>query len=272
MFRNMIPFDRVQRKRYPLGYMRVRIWLLERVMLRSMLRADVVIFVSDFARRVIEQRVPECIKRAVVIPHGVGPEFRVGSVRAQRPGWLPAGDYLLYVSTFDVYKAQLEVVRGFSLLKARRGGTERLVLVGSERQNPNYSSKVRAEIMRLGLEKDVNIVGLVPYQELPGVYQNALINIFAAESENCPNILLEAMAAGRPVVSSNFSPMPEFGGDAVVYFNPQEPQDFADKVGKILDDPSVLRAFGQRAAERALRYDWEAAAATTWQTIFGVAA
>jgi glycosyltransferase involved in cell wall biosynthesis len=268
----MIPFDRVQRARYPLGYTRVRNWLLERAMLRSMLRADLVIFVSDFARRVIELRVQERIKRAVVIPHGVGPEFRVGSGPVQRPRWLPAGNYLLYVSTFDVYKAQLEVVRGFSLLKARRGGTEKLVLVGSEKQNPNYSSKVRAEIMRLGLEEDVSIVGLVPHQELPGVYQNALINVFAAESENCPNILLEAMAAGRPVVSSSIPPMPEFGGDAVVYFNPREPEDFADKVGKIMDDPSALRTLGQRAAERALRYDWEVAAAATWQTIFGVAA
>jgi len=272
MFRNMIPFDRVQRARYPLGYMRMRNWLLERAMLRSMLQADLVIFVSDFARRVIEQQAPERIKQAVVIPHGVGPEFRVGSAPARRPQWLPAGDYLLYVSTFDIYKAQLEVVRGFGILKRRRDGTEKLVLVGSEKQNQNYSRKVRAEIMRLGLEEDVSIAGLVPYHELPGAYQNALINVFAAESENCPNILLEAMAAGRPVVSSRFPPMPEFGGDAVVYFNPREPEDFADKVGKLVDDPTALRILGQKAMEQSLRYDWEVTAATTWQTILGITA
>jgi glycosyltransferase involved in cell wall biosynthesis len=183
---------------------------------------------------------------------------------------LPAANYLLYVSTFDVYKAQLEVVRGFSLLKARRGGTDKLVLVGSEKQNPTYSRKVRTEINRLGLEEDVRIVGHIPYSELPGVYQNALINVFAAESENCPNILLEAMAAGRPVMSSSFSPMPEFGGDAVLYFNPREPEDFAEKVGKLIDDPSAMRTYGQRAAEHALRYDWDAAAATTWQSILEI--
>ena len=272
MFRNMIPFDKVQRARYPLGYMRARNWLLERAMLQSMLKADLVIFVSNFARQVIEQQAPQRIKRAVVIPHGVGPEFRAGSAPVQRPQWLPDGDYLLYVSTFDVYKAQLEVVRGFSLLKRRRDGKEKLVLVGSERQNPQYSRRVRGEIKRLGLEQDVRIAGLVPYHELPGAYQNALINLFAAESENCPNILLEAMAAGRPVVSSRFPPMPEFGGDAVVYFNPRESEDFAEKVGKLLDDPTAFRILGQRATQHSLRYDWEVTAATTWQAILEVAA
>jgi glycosyltransferase involved in cell wall biosynthesis len=267
MFRNMIPFDRVQRSRYPLGYMRVRNWLLEREMLRSMLQADLVIFVSKFARNVIEQRVPGRIKRGVVIPHGVGPQFSVGNAQAPRPPWLPVGRYLLYVSTFDVYKAQLEVVRGFSLLKARRRGNEKLVLVGSDKQNPSYSERVRSEIRKLRLADDVVIAGLVPYQDLPGVYQNALINVFAAESENCPNILLEAMAAGRPVVSSCLDPMPEFGGDAAVYFDPRVPGDFADKVAGLIDDPAALQMLGRRAAERALRYDWENAACTTWQEL-----
>lgn len=272
MFRNMIPFDKGQRLRYPYGYMRMRNWLLEREMLRSMLQADLVIFVSDFARNVIEQRAPGRIKRGVVIPHGVGREFSVGNAPAPRPPWLPEGRYLLYVSTFDVYKAQLEVVRGFSLLKTRRGGTEKLVLVGSDKQNLAYSERVRAEIRKLKLTDDVFIAGLVPYQALPGVYQNALINVFAAESENCPNILLEAMAAGRPIVSSCLSPMPEFGGDAAVYFDPRVPGDFADKVAGLIDDPSALQAFGRRAADRAQQYDWEKTAGVTWQELLGLVA
>jgi glycosyltransferase involved in cell wall biosynthesis len=270
MFRNMIPFDMTLRARYPHGYMRVRNWLLEREMLRSMLRADLVIFVSQFARRVIEERVPRRIRRAVVIPHGVGPEFRVGNDRAPRPPWLPVGDYLLYVSTFDVYKAQLEVIRGFRLLKNRRQGSEKLVLVGSESQNRSYSQKVRSEIRKLELENDVVIGGLVPYVNLPALYQNALINIFAAESENCPNILLEAMASGRPVLSSCLDPMPEFGGDAAIYFDPRVPSDFVNKVVGIIDDPSALQIMGRRAAERARQYEWEKAAGATWRELLAL--
>jgi glycosyltransferase involved in cell wall biosynthesis len=266
MFRNMIPFDKTLRSRYPHGYMRVRNWLLEREMLRSMLKADLVIFVSQFARGVVEHRAPRRIKHAVVIPHGVGPEFHVSN-RLPRPSWLPLDDYLLYVSTFDVYKAQLEVIRGFRLLKDRRQGTEKLVLVGSESQNRRYSRNIRSEIKKLGLQRDVIIGGLMPYRSLPALYQNALINIFAAESENCPNILLEAMASGRPVLSSCLDPMPEFGGTAAIYFDPRVPTEFADKVAKIIDDPAALQSLGKRAAERAREYGWEKAAATTWREL-----
>jgi glycosyltransferase involved in cell wall biosynthesis len=267
MFRNMIPFDRVQRMRYPLGYMRVRNWLLERSMLRSMVRADLVIFVSQFAKQVIERRAPGQIKRSAVIPHGVGSEFRLTDAPGPRPSWLPKEDYLLYVSSFDVYKAQVQVVREFALLKQRRLGQEKLILVGSDSQNPQYAQAVRSEIHNLGLEGEVIIPGLIPYLQLPALYRHAAVNIFATESENCPNILLEAMAAGRPVVCSSLPPMPEFGGDAVSYFNPRTPSDLATKVWQVLDDPAFGRSLGKRAATRVANYNWEAAASSTWRIL-----
>lgn len=77
MFRNMIPFDLLQRKKWPLGYMRFRNWLLSRVMLSSMERADLVIFISHFAKQVIESVSESGIKHSTVIPHGVGAEFAI---------------------------------------------------------------------------------------------------------------------------------------------------------------------------------------------------
>ena len=51
MSRNMMPFDKEQRRKYPWGYDRLRLWLLEKLLLRSMLQADLLIFVSEYARR-----------------------------------------------------------------------------------------------------------------------------------------------------------------------------------------------------------------------------
>ena len=50
------------------------------------------------------------------------------------------------------------------------------------------------------LEKKVFILGDIQQERLPQLYQNAEINIFCSETENCPNILLEAMSAGKPVL------------------------------------------------------------------------
>lgn len=266
MFRNMLPFDLKQRKKYPLGYDRLRNWILSKILLRSMLSADLVIFISNYAQAVIENTAREPLKKSVVVYHGINPHFRIQpGEKLPRPSWLPPEDYLLYVSTLDVYKAQIEVVRAYAILKSKRPTSEKLLLVGFE--NVWYGKKVRNEIARLGLEKDVIVVGSIPYDQLPAVYQHASINIYASETENCPNIMLEALAAGRPIVASNRQPMPEFGGDAVVYFDPSSPLDLAEAVLSVIDEPVRREQLSQHAYERSQLYDWQRSAQLTWKAI-----
>jgi glycosyltransferase involved in cell wall biosynthesis len=263
MFRNMIPFDSVQSRKYPLGYMRVRNWILKLAMLRSMAEADRVICLSEFGRQVIESNKTGLSEKTIVIPHGIGPRFRAN--HARRPHWLFAGDYILYVSILDVYKAQVEVLRAYALLKQRRLTREKLVLVGPER--PYYAKKVRDEIGRLALGNDILLAGPVSHDQLPSLYQNALINIFASECENCPNIMLEALASGRPLLASNRPPMPEFGGDAAIYFDPSAPEDLAEKLSSVIDDPTRLAELAAKAKKRSQLYDWDRTARTTWTAI-----
>lgn len=271
MFRNMIPFDPVQRARYRFGYTRIRNWLLERLFLSSMRRANLVIFISDYARRVINERAPGDIQNAAVIPHGVADRFRDHGDPPLRPAWLPAGEYLLYVSSVDVYKAQCEVVRAFALLRAQRPATrEHLIFAGPENDR-DYARLVREEITRLGLDERVIMTGAVPYDELPGLYRHASAHVFASESENCPNILLEAMVSGRPVLSSNLPPMPEFGSDAVLYFDPRRPEDLAQRLMELLDNPQNMKELGRRGIEQAARYDWGVAARATRDALASLA-
>lgn len=266
MFRNMIPFDMAVRKKYPFGLMRLRNWLLERTMLSSMIRADLVIFISEFARNVIEERALGRIRQSVTIPHGINDHFRVGKDSVlPRPEWLPKEEYLLYVSFFDVYKSQLEVVRGYHLLRLRRDTKEKLILAGNHSEP--CAQRVIDEIRHLGLQDNVILTGNITYKELPAVYAHAKVNIFASTCENCPNILLEALGAGRPLLVSDCPPMPEFGGDAVVYFNPFSPEDFAEKLESLIDDENARSRYAVMATERARFYDWAVTARATWRAL-----
>ncbi|MBI5502667.1 MAG: glycosyltransferase family 4 protein [Deltaproteobacteria bacterium] len=265
MFRNMVPFDPVQRARYPLGYGRARNAVLEHVLLDSMLSADLVIFVSEFARQVIERRAGGRLRRSVVIPHGVGRAFRARPEAEPRPAWVGNGDYVLYVSTLEMYKAQVEVVRAFARLRTLRPTPERLVLVGAE--YPPYGARVREEIRRAGVGDVVAVRGEVVHDSLPAAYRHAKLVLFASECENCPNILLEAMAAGRPLLCSDRPPMPEFGGDAVEYFDPCSPEDLAARMAELLDRPDRRAELGRLAEERSRRYDWADTVSRTWQAI-----
>jgi len=66
---------------------------------------------------------------------------------------------------------------------------------------------------------------------------------------------------------SNIQPMPEFGGDAVVYFDPFSPEDFARQVMSIIDVPEYLEKLGRLAVKHAENFDWDKTARRTWQTI-----
>lgn len=266
MFRNMMPFDPVQSAKYPLGYARLRLWLLRRSMLRSMARADKVIFLSRFAAGLIEGQIGGKLKQSVIIPHGVAPEFSA-PVEAKAAAEIRAkyGDYFLYVSTLDFYKAQVEVVRAYALLKSRRETRERLLLVGTDLNG--YGERVRKAVVELGLQEDVRILGNVPHEQLPALYQNAAVNLFASQCENCPNILLEALAASRPMLVSRCEPMPEFAGDAVLYFDPSSPEQLARQWEHLLSDTALQADLAARARERSKLFDWEVTARETWSAI-----
>ncbi|HXX44858.1 MAG TPA: glycosyltransferase family 1 protein [Candidatus Acidoferrales bacterium] len=267
MFRNMIPFSEMHTRKYRFGYMRLRNRLLKRMFLQSMLAADLVIFLSDHARKTIESHIGTRLKNSVTIPHGLAPAFErsAASNRAAVLADLPRHGYLLYVSTLDFYKAQIEVVRAYALLRARRATKEKLVLVGPE--YPEYGRLLRQEIAQLGLQDCVVLTGPVPHSHMPDVYRNALVNIFASQCENCPNILIEALASGRPVLASHCPPMPEFAGDAAVYFDPRSPGDLAGKLAAILDDPSRMQQLSASAEKRSRLYDGKASAHRTWLSI-----
>lgn len=266
MSRNMIPFDPSQYCRYPLGLERLRIWILSKVLLQSMIRADCVIFISHYAYRVIGKHAKGLLKKSVVIPHGLSEQFKVSTNTPVQPPYPFSGfEYLAYVSNLDYYKNQIEVIRAFSIIKRIRLTKEKLLLIGSN--TSPYADLVRAEIQRLKLGDDVIITGPQPYEMLPPIYRCAKINIFASVCENCPNVLLEALGAGRPVVASYVPPMPEFGMDAPLYFDPNSPEDIAKKILVIIDDPTRLDQMARRARKRARCFDWQWTIQRTWETI-----
>ena len=266
MFQNMIPFMPAIRCQYSYGWQRIRNWILEHLLLFSMSRSDIVIFISEYAKSVIRKRLHNQINKAIVIPHGINDTFRhIYNSKPHRPDWLFNSDYLLYVSIFEPYKNHLEVVRGFYKLKTLRSTTEKLLLVGKNDLPAGF--KVKEEIARLGLQDDVIMVGNIAYSELPALYYNAKINIFASTCENCPNIMLEALGSGRPLLVSNVPPMTEFGDSAVAYFDPTSPDDIASQLLAIIDSPQQLCSLGNKAFKQSEMFDIRSAATLTWRAI-----
>jgi glycosyltransferase involved in cell wall biosynthesis len=265
-FQNMLPYDHEQRKRYPLGARRVRDWLLERALTSSMRRADLVIFISSFAKNFVLSHISGLRGHHVVLPHGIDERFiAIPGRPLPRPTIVPSGDYYLYVSFVDYYKSQIEVVQAFAALRREGLVAGRLVLAGAG--FPPYQDALRNEIARLGLGDTVLLSGNLPHEELPALYQNARMNIFASRTENCPNILMEIMASGRPALVSNYGPMPEFAGDTVQYFNPAEVTSLTEAWRKLLINTQEAETLARRAREYISGRTWQVTSDATWRAI-----
>lgn len=267
MFRNMIPFDARALARIPWGVQKLRNVVLKRAMLRSMAAADLTIFISDYARKVIESLT--CVPNPVTIPHGISDHFRTAGKSVKRPSWLPSGEYILYVSKFDVYKHQLEVASAYLALPESLRQRFALLLVGEPDGRQSVCVETLAKKVAPG---QIMIAGPKEYGELPAVYAHASAIVFASSCENCPNILLEALGAGKPVMASNIDPMPEFGGDGACYFSPFDVADIERVMRSILEDGGLASRLSSAASERSTDYNWVTTAERTWDSILNLAA
>lgn len=267
MFRNMIPFDVVERKKYPIGYMRFRNWLLSKLLLKSMMKADLMIFISKFACSVIRALEPNGIQNFAIIPHGVGQNFHeLGINTPNKEEFIPKEEYIFYPSIIDVYKSQYEVVDAIADLKQRGVEVPQVLLAGE--LYGAYGAKIQKKIDALGLASDVRLLGPIPYEQMPSFYKHAEFVLFASKSENCPNILLEALASGCAVACSNIMPMPEFAQDAAVYFDPAAPRDIARAIEELVQDPVKRASLKSKSKRVAKRYSWEQSASQTWHALF----
>ncbi|MEE2745465.1 MAG: glycosyltransferase, partial [Pseudomonadota bacterium] len=133
-----------------------------------------------------------------------------------------------------------------------------------------YLHEITESIRRYGLEDAVEFLGKKTTEELVQLYQECAIFVFPSTVETFGNPLVEAMACGTPIASSNSSVMPEILGDAAEFFEPLDPQDIASAVGNLLRDQEQQEVLVSNALQRAKHFSWEDTAQKTVEIILGV--
>ncbi|MFN2509388.1 MAG: glycosyltransferase family 4 protein [Chthoniobacterales bacterium] len=265
MFRNMLPFEPLERRRYGCSWMFLRLLLLHDAQLRSFRRAAGVIFLTEYAKSKVTTQAGRLHGCTAVIPHGIEESFRcsprpqaaISEYSEQRPF------RLLYISIVDVYKHQGTVARAVAQLRTE-GLPLSLDLIG-----PAYPAALEG-LKRVMQEVDatgsfIRYGGPVASADLPQLYRSADAFVFASSCENLPNILIEAMAAGLPIACSDRLPMPEvLGSDAGIYFNPEDVASIAAAVRNLVSDAALRERLAWTNYERAQSYSWRRCASETF--------
>jgi glycosyltransferase involved in cell wall biosynthesis len=180
--------------------------------------------------------------------------------------------YVLYLAGHDERKNVETLVDAFSTV-AQADDDVTLVVGGKlpERHEPPFFDP-RPLVASLGLEEDVQFVGWVDEAHKPALYRGAACAVFASRYEGFGLPVLEALACGTPLVSSNASSLPELVGDAGFTLDPGDVQGLAGAMLACLVDEPLAEELRKRGPAQAARFRWEKTAQETLDVYREVAA
>jgi glycosyltransferase involved in cell wall biosynthesis len=115
----------------------------------------------------------------------------------------------------------------------------------------------------LGISDRVLCAGTVPADHLRCLYSHADLFVFPSRYEGFGLPVLEAMACGVSVITSNATALPEVAGDAAILINPEDPEELAEAMIRVLEDKSLRETLQEKGIERAREFTWAQTARQT---------
>lgn len=226
--------------------------------------ADAIIINSESLRHEVIRYLDVDQAKLHLIPEAVDHElFRPGDAEhARHTLRLRYGvtrPFVLFVSSLWPYKNCAGLLRAFAAAKPELGNRQ-LVIVGPGRDGP-HAAELAALAEELGISDDVLWVGGVPITETVLFYRAADVFVYPSFNETFGLPILEAMATGCPVVTSNVSAMPETAGGAALLADPSDP----DAIGQAILDAcgSSGNWLREKGLVRASEFSWARTAART---------
>lgn len=239
-------------------------WGATRRIRRTAHEAARIITVSDHSARDIVAICGVPREKVTVIHNAVSEDFYPScdplalAAWGRRFGWTPR-PFILFVGGADPRKNHRAV------LEAYAGRREQLqshtvIMVGTPAHRfGNLFDSVAAA----GLERHVVCTGPLPVSDLRMLYSHAEVFVFPSIYEGFGMPVLEAMACGAPVITSNTTALPEVAGDAALLVNPEDTDELADAMVRVLNDSSLRAALREKGFRRAKQFTWERAARQT---------
>ena len=168
--------------------------------------------------------------------------------------------YFLFVGNIDPRKNLRGLLTAFGRFIDKHKKGVRLIIVGKRTSQADKELQI---IDELGLGEQVRYLGYIPRGDLPALYANARIFIYPSFFEGFGFPVLEAMASGTPVITSNTSSLPEVCGDAAYYVTPGSVSSLVQALEKVDSDSRLRKAMISKGQKRARRFSWERTAIET---------
>jgi glycosyltransferase involved in cell wall biosynthesis len=262
---DMLSYESGILEKFGFGMTRLRLHLIYYLQNMTFRKAKGVIFLTHYASSVIQQHCGS-LKKIKIVPHGVHDLFKEKMFSCR--SFLKNSEIkCIYVSPISIYKNQWKVIEAIDYLR-EQGFKVNLDIIG-------YDDGTATAIVDKYLSNSafsmnyIRILGPVENEKLPDILLNADIFIFASTCENLPVTLLEAMAVGIPIASSDRGPMPEVLDNGGLYFNPDDHRSIASSIRQLIVDFELRKRLSNQSKLLASQYSWRRCSAETFSFICG---
>ncbi|WHZ21302.1 MAG: hypothetical protein OJF47_000414 [Nitrospira sp.] len=163
-----------------------------------------------------------------------------------------AGPYLLYVGALGPHKNVATLVQAYERARAVGSLEDKLVIAGWH----TWGRPTLDLVARSPVKEDIILTGFVPDEELFCLYAGADLFLFPSLYEGFGLPVLEAMAYGLPVMTSNTGALPEAIGEAGISVDPHDPDAWAGNIVRIMGDADLRRTMARQSLRQAERFSW----------------
>ncbi|PIG94923.1 glycosyltransferase family 1 protein [Gloeocapsopsis sp. IPPAS B-1203] len=163
---------------------------------------------------------------------------------------LPTSNYFLYIGRHDPYKNLHRVITAFAALPC----DYELWLAGPF--DPRYTPALQTAAAELNISDRIKILDYVKYQDLPTIINQAIALVFPSLWEGFGLPVLEAMACGTPVITSNISSLPEVAGDAALLVDPYNTAEITAAMQAIATESGLRSHLSELSCARANNFSW----------------
>jgi glycosyltransferase involved in cell wall biosynthesis len=228
---------------------------------RILKKADKVITVSNFERHRIKDffKLPE--DNILAIYNGVGTHFRPiedeHKLKEIKKKYQLPQKYFFFLGNTDPKKNTKNVLKAYSDYVKKKGYEIKLLMLDYD--EPELV-KLLNQINNPRLREHIYLAGYVVNDDLPAIYNMAELFLYPSLRESFGIPMLEAMASGTAVITSNTSSMPEVAGDAAKIIDPYKSEEITNAIMELLDDESLKQKYIALGNERAKKFSWEAMA------------
>jgi glycosyltransferase involved in cell wall biosynthesis len=177
--------------------------------------------------------------------------------------------FILFVSTIEPRKNIVNLIKAFNIIKEKYTINHHLILIG---QKGWEYEKIFTEIDNSNFRQEIHHLGYLSDEAVAVCYSLADVFVYPSLYEGFGLPILEAMTLGAPVITSKTSSLPEVGGLAAMYINPDDYESIATSIYEVISQRDLRKDLIAKGKDRAKLYSWEKVAQETlkaYELIFG---